>query len=532
MVKTANEIYREYVTPGVPASGAQKPVKADIREWGTLLENFLVATSANAGTVFETKTQLDANLARVADSMAWVVADTTIENNGIYKKIGASGSGSWSFVSDLPFSYVPAYDNGSSTANAITTYSRLPIGYGPLISVLIPYTNTSSTVTIAFNGSDPFPIKTVSLVDPPVGSLVAGSSILGVLDEDAGIFHLLTDVSSSAIQTAAAASASAAASSASSASASSTLAQKWATEAEDVPVTTGLYSAFHWARKAMAYATGSIADAIHGATAKTIPAALDELAISDSAASWGLKKTKAEALTAGPEGYSYGLALTKNATDATNDIDIAAGVATSDTSPFYRMTLSAMTKRLDATWSSGTGNGGLDTGTVGNNTYYIFVIQNSTTLAVDILFSLSSTAPTMPSGYDRKRLIGSVVRTGGVNGVPQNIGATSHYQSPEITMVSGGAFSFTHGLGVVPRRCDVLLVCKGAEIGYTVGDVVLLNPSFYYDGGVNGIGVALRTNTVEGRVGTGGIGLVNLSNGGSKSYITYSKWGLIVRVSL
>lgn len=32
---------------------------------------------------------------------------------------------------------------------------------------------------------------------------------------------------------------------------------------------------------------------------------------------------------------------------------------------------------------------------------------------VDALFSLSATAPTMPSGYDRKRRIGSIARAGG-----------------------------------------------------------------------------------------------------------------------
>lgn len=57
-----------------------------------------------------------------------------------------------------------------------------------------------------------------------------------------------TNANNSAV--AAAASASAANTSASNAAASETLAEKWATEAEDVPVTTGKYSSFHWAQKA------------------------------------------------------------------------------------------------------------------------------------------------------------------------------------------------------------------------------------------------------------------------------------------
>lgn len=107
-------------------------------------------------------------------------------------------------------------------------------------------------------------------------------------------------------ETAAAASASAAASSASSAAtsasaadtsetnaaASETLAEKWATEAENVPVTTGLFSAYHWAQKAAASAAGMtpVEDQIVAATAKATPVDADVFGYVDSAASWALKK--------------------------------------------------------------------------------------------------------------------------------------------------------------------------------------------------------------------------------------------------
>jgi hypothetical protein len=59
-----------------------------------------------------------------------------------------------------------------------------------------------------------------------------------------------------------------------------------------------------------------------------------------------------------------GLILSNNVTDATNDIDIAAGVATAYDGTYWRPfeLTSAITKRLDAAWAVGTGNGGLDTG--------------------------------------------------------------------------------------------------------------------------------------------------------------------------
>lgn len=35
-------------------------------------------------------------------TMAWVLGEATVANNGIYRKIGGSGTGSWTRVADLP----------------------------------------------------------------------------------------------------------------------------------------------------------------------------------------------------------------------------------------------------------------------------------------------------------------------------------------------------------------------------------------------------------------------------------------------
>ncbi|MND34757.1 hypothetical protein D3C80_253790 [compost metagenome] len=113
-------------------------------------------------------------------------------------------------------------------------------------------------------------------------------------------------------------------------------------------------------------------------------------------------------------GYIYGLTLSNNVADAVNDIDIAAGASASDGAVPYLMSRDAsITKRLDALWAVGTNNGGLDAGTVTNTTYHVWLIQRSDTGVVDALFSLSATSPTMPTNYDRKRRIGSILRSGG-----------------------------------------------------------------------------------------------------------------------
>lgn len=111
-------------------------------------------------------------------------------------------------------------------------------------------------------------------------------------------------------------------------------------------------------------------------------------------------------------GHLFGLTLSNNAGDATNDIDVAAGEAASDDNPAYMLTLAAsITKRLDASWSVGTNQGGLDSGSIADDVYHVFLIKRSDTGVVDVLFSASASAPTMPANYDQKRRIGAIIRS-------------------------------------------------------------------------------------------------------------------------
>jgi hypothetical protein len=107
--------------------------------------------------------------------------------------------------------------------------------------------------------------------------------------------------------------------------------------------------------------------------------------------------------------YIAGFTIANNTTDATNDIDIAAGSCT-DSSNTYLMTCSStLTKQLDAAWAAGTNAGGLDTGTKATSTWYhIWVIRKDSDGTVDALYSTSNSSPTMPSGYTAKRWIGSI----------------------------------------------------------------------------------------------------------------------------
>lgn len=78
------------------------------------------------------------------------------------------------------------------------------------------------------------------------------------------------------------------------ASSSATLAQAWASNPEDVVVTGGLFSAFHWYRKTLALynsVVAGFAGAIHGSPQKSAVVDADEFGITDSGASFALKRS-------------------------------------------------------------------------------------------------------------------------------------------------------------------------------------------------------------------------------------------------
>lgn len=134
----------------------------------------------------------------------------------------------------------------------------------------------------------------------------------------------------------------------------------------------------------------------------------------DQANSWSTaQKLQVRKNTGVDKNYLYGLTLSNNSTDATNDIDIAAGEA-ADADGNLMVLASGITKRLDAGWFPGSGNGGMESGgAIANTTYHVWLIQRSDTGVVDVLFSTSATSPTMPANYDRKRRIGSIIRASG-----------------------------------------------------------------------------------------------------------------------
>ena len=204
------------------------------------------AVYSGAAIYRTTKAVLDADLAHDADTVGVVWQDSTAANNGIYTKSGASGAGSWTQV----LNYIPGHqfvsgtDDGNSTANAITMDTvpyAISASGASLISFIIPVTNTSTTVTVAFNGGAAYTIKTAAGNSPSVGGLVTGMAVLGIISGSE--FQLRSDQTGAAIQAAA--------------ENAQSYAEEWANKAEDslISIAAGgdgltKYSSLHWAAKA------------------------------------------------------------------------------------------------------------------------------------------------------------------------------------------------------------------------------------------------------------------------------------------
>lgn len=117
-----------------------------------------------------------------------------------------------------------------------------------------------------------------------------------------------------------------------------------------------------------------------------------------------------------PPGHLDGLTLSADSGDTSNDVNAEAGSARDGDDTENMVLASEITKQIDAAWTVGDDQGGLDTGTVANgNRYYIWLIKRTDTDVVDVLFSLSATSPTMPSNYTKKRLLGYLDRESAAN---------------------------------------------------------------------------------------------------------------------
>lgn len=105
-----------------------------------------------------------------------------------------------------------------------------------------------------------------------------------------------------------------------------------------------------------------------------------------------------------------GLAL--STAGASSTMTVAPGV-TMDSTNTMLLQLGAVMDKTTAAWVAGSGNGGLDAGTVVNNTWYTwYIIRRPDTGAVDLIFSTNNSAPTLPANYTQYEYLGQRLTNG------------------------------------------------------------------------------------------------------------------------
>lgn len=142
-----------------------------------------------------------------------------------------------------------------------------------------------------------------------------------------------------------------------------------------------------------------------------------------------------------PRGYISGLSTSTNSVTANTALNISGGECKCDMNECNITLKNTIVKRLDANWSVGTNNGGLDTGAKANSTWYhVYVIRKSSDSSVDAIFSTNAVKPALPSGYKGYRRIASIQTnsSGNIRGYAQVMGNIFLWSTP-ILDVSGRA---------------------------------------------------------------------------------------------
>lgn len=197
LTTVAAEVYRDFELDGVPSSGVHEPKKPDIRRLLGGYERVINAFTSTGGLIYSSKVLMDADLSRPANSMAWVLGDAAVGNNGVYQKSGAAGAGSWARVADLPYSFAVGTDAGEGTANAIEVSTNIPVSDSVIVSFVLAQDTTSVPVSVSFNGGPALTLK--SNRGNNASALSSGMEIWGRMRSSDGTFRLVTDQDVSAL---------------------------------------------------------------------------------------------------------------------------------------------------------------------------------------------------------------------------------------------------------------------------------------------------------------------------------------------
>lgn len=212
-------------------------------------------------------------------------------------------------------------------------------------------------------------------------------------------------------------------------------------------------------------------------------------------------------------GFIAGLTLSTAGSSAT--LSVAAGEAADSTNAALMQLSSALSKTTSA-WALGTAAGGLDTGAIANSTWYHwYLIRRPDTGVVDVVFSTSASAPTLPTNYTQYRRIGAMKTNGSAQWTSFKQYGDDFYWDTPVLDVNASA------------------VAASALTTFTVPTGVKVKPMLSVSVGQNGVASnsGLVAQLGNGDVSTSVIEVCSSANGPNNTQATATANGFVTDTS-
>lgn len=155
-----------------------------------------------------------------------------------------------------------------------------------------------------------------------------------------------------------------------------------------------------------------------------------------------------------------GMALSNAIGFTTTRITAQAGICRDSSNTQRIQFVTPLTKRLDAIFAAGANNGGRDVGALANGqTWHVFAILDPVAGTVDMLFSQSATAPTMPAPFTKFRRLGAIMLDAAATTIRQFVQVGQEFRlvtrSTDYAVTANGAGTPTLRLITVPNGIKV-----------------------------------------------------------------------------
>lgn len=176
-----------------------------------------------------------------------------------------------------------------------------------------------------------------------------------------------------------------------------------------------------------------------------------------------------------PLGYLSGFTLANDGVSPNTTLSVTSGTARSSDNTVDISLTGTLRGILQASgsWTAGDNQNKLDTGAKAiNSWYHVFAIRKTSDGTGDILFSLSPTAPTMPSGYAGFRRI-SAIRTDASGNIIQflNFGRNFTFKTPILDVDIAAAIVDAAYVLSVPTGIEVKvkvgMFCSGGDASWS-----------------------------------------------------------------